>query len=71
MKNEVKEPALKYNYTTAEGYLEIDRASQEKYELHQGTLITMTGASLKHNQVQGYNYLKRKALRLQQLLTKM
>ncbi len=51
MENEVKEPALKYNYTSAEEYLEMERASQEKHELHHGTIITMTGASLKHNQI--------------------
>ncbi len=51
MENEVKEPALKYNYTTTEEYLEMERASQEKHELHHGTVITMTGASLKHNQI--------------------
>jgi Uma2 family endonuclease len=52
MENEVKEPALKYNYTTAVEYLEIERTSlRDKHELHQGTIITMTGASLKHNQI--------------------
>lgn len=51
MENEVKEPALKYNYTSAEEYLEMERASLEKHELHHGTVITMTGASLKHNQI--------------------
>ena len=52
MENEVKDPALKYNYTTAEEYLEIERASLlEKHELHEGTIVTMTGASLKHNQI--------------------
>lgn len=51
MENEVKEPALKYNYTYAAEYLEMERASSEKHELHQGTVITMTGASLKHNQI--------------------
>ncbi len=51
MENEVNEPALKYNYTTAEEYLEMERTSQEKHELHHGTVITMTGASLKHNQI--------------------
>ena len=70
MENEVKEPALKYNYTIAEEYLEIDRTSQEKYELHQGTLITMTGASLKHNQIVSNlivgigSYLKGKSCRI-------
>jgi Uma2 family endonuclease len=52
MENEVKEPALKYNYTTTEEYLEFERSSiLEKHELHEGTVITMTGASLKHNQI--------------------
>ena len=51
MENEVKEPALKYNYTTAEEYLEMERASKEKHELHHGTIITMIGASLKHKQI--------------------
>ncbi len=51
MENEVKEPALKYSYTTAAEYLEMERASHEKHELHHGTVITMTGASLKHNKI--------------------
>lgn len=51
MENEVQEPALKYNYTSAEDYQEMERASSEKHELHHGVIITMTGASLKHNQV--------------------
>ncbi|MEO6330507.1 MAG: Uma2 family endonuclease [Ginsengibacter sp.] len=51
MENEVKEAALKYNYTSSEEYLEMERASQEKHELHRGIIITMAGASLKHNQI--------------------
>jgi Uma2 family endonuclease len=51
MENEIKEPALKYNYTSAQDYLEMERSSKEKHELHRGTIITMTGASLKHNQI--------------------
>jgi Uma2 family endonuclease len=51
MENEVKEPALKYNYTSEEEYLEMERASHEKHELHHGTVITMTGASLNHNRI--------------------
>ena len=51
MENEIKEPALKYNYTSAEEYLQMERSSSEKHELHHGTVITMTGASLKHNQI--------------------
>ncbi len=51
MENEVKEPALKYNYTSAEEYLEMERTSKGKHELHRGTIIKMTGASLKHNKI--------------------
>ena len=51
MENEVKEPALKYNYTSAEEYLEMERASQEKHELHHGIIVTMAGASLNHNRI--------------------
>ncbi len=39
MQNEVKEPALKHNYTSAGEYLELERASQEKHELHHGTVL--------------------------------
>src|SRR5687768_17468528 len=53
MENEVKEPALKYNYTSAEEYLEMERASQEKHELHHGVIINMAGASLNHNRIVG------------------
>lgn len=53
MENELKEPALKYNYTSAEEYLEIERSSEEKHELHNGRIITMAGASLKHNRIVG------------------
>lgn len=51
MENEVKEPALKYNYTSTEEYLEMERISKGKHELHRGTIIKMTGASLKHNKI--------------------
>lgn len=51
MKNELKEPAFKYNYFSPEEYLELERKAVEKTELHEGLLITMTGASIKHNQV--------------------
>lgn len=51
MINEVQEPALKYNYLAAPEYLEMERSSEQKHELHHGTVITMTGASLKHNQI--------------------
>jgi Uma2 family endonuclease len=51
MENEVKEPALKYNYATTEEYLEMDRTSPGKLELHRGKLVIIQGASLKHNQI--------------------
>jgi Uma2 family endonuclease len=47
--SEVREAALKYNYYTVEHYLEIERANTgNKYELHEGYLVTMQGASLSH-----------------------
>ena len=51
MENELKEPAFKYNYLSPQEYLEAERKAVEKTELHEGLLITMTGASMKHNQV--------------------
>lgn len=51
MENEVKEPALKYNFLSPEAYLAAERKAVEKSELHEGLLIKMTGASVKHNQV--------------------
>lgn len=51
MENELKEPAFKYNYLSPQQYLELERKAVEKTELHEGLLITMTGASIKHNQV--------------------
>lgn len=51
MENEVNEPALKYNYTSAEEYLAMERASEEKHELHQGRIVAMSGASKEHNKI--------------------
>ncbi|MFN2458928.1 MAG: Uma2 family endonuclease [Chitinophagaceae bacterium] len=51
MENEVKEPALKYNYATPAEYLEAERNANEKHELHQGTIVAIAGASLKHNTI--------------------
>lgn len=51
MENEIKEPAFKYNFYSPEEYLEMERKAVEKTELHEGLLVTMTGASIKHNQV--------------------
>lgn len=47
--SEVNEAAPKYNYYTIEDYLAIERESvSNKYELHEGALITMQGASRSH-----------------------
>lgn len=50
--HELEEAALKYNYLSPEDYLSFERASvRDKHELHQGRLVTMQGASLKHNRI--------------------
>ena len=51
MENIVNEPALKYDYLSPEEYLEAERKAVEKHELINGKIITMQGASLKHNQI--------------------
>jgi Uma2 family endonuclease len=51
MENIVDEPALKYNYLSAEEYLEAERKALEKHELMNGKIITMQGASLNHNRI--------------------
>jgi Uma2 family endonuclease len=52
MENIVNEPALKYNYLSAEEYLEAERKAVEKHELINGKIITMQGAaSLNHNRI--------------------
>ena len=53
MENIVNEPALKYDYLSPEEYLAAERKAVEKHELMNGKIITMTGASLKHNQIVG------------------
>ena len=53
MENIIKEPAVKYNYLSAEEYLEAERKALEKHELMNGKIITMQGASLKHNRIVG------------------
>jgi Uma2 family endonuclease len=52
MENEVREPAPKYNYISREDYLLRERASDLKHEYFDGHIIAMSGASLKHNQVE-------------------
>ena len=51
MENEVKEPAPKYNYISAEEYLAEEREAFEKHEYYQGEIFAMSGASLKHNKI--------------------
>lgn len=51
MENIVNEPALKYNFISAEEYLEMERADTEKHEYYQGEIFAMSGASLKHNEI--------------------
>jgi len=53
MENEVKEPAPKYNYISPDEYLEIERASEYKNEYYYGQVLAMSGASLKHNYIDG------------------
>lgn len=49
--NIVKDPALKYNYLSPKEYLELERSSGIKHELHDGILITMQGASKNHGRI--------------------
>jgi Uma2 family endonuclease len=51
MASEVKEPALKYNYTSPAEYLQAERASAVKHEYYDGQVIAMAGASMKHNDI--------------------
>jgi len=51
MENLVNEPALKYNYLTAEEYLYAERNADGKNELMNGKIFTMAGASLQHNKI--------------------
>jgi Uma2 family endonuclease len=52
MANEVKEPAFKYNYVAPEDYLAAERASEEKHEYYDGQVLAMSGAGLRHNQIE-------------------
>ncbi len=53
MENEVKEPAPKYNHVSPEQYLEFERAAEYKNEYYYGQVLAMSGASLKHNIIDG------------------
>ena len=58
------EPALQYNYISAEDYLQEERLAVEKHEYYQGEIFAMSGASVRHNRIQantiGELYLKLK-----------
>ena len=49
MKYKVREPASKYNFVSAQEYLEAEREALEKHEYYQGEVFAMSGASLEHN----------------------
>jgi len=53
MENEVKVPAPKYNYVSPDEYLEYERASEFQNEYFYGQILAMSGASLKHNVIEG------------------
>ncbi len=52
MANELKEPAFKYNYVTPDEYLLAERNTEEKNEYYDGQVLAMSGASLRHNQIE-------------------
>ena len=64
MENMATEPALQYNYISAEDYLQEERLAVEKHEYYQGEIFAMSGASVRHNRIQantiGELYLKLK-----------
>jgi len=49
MEDEVKEPAVKYNYISPDEYLAAERLAAEKHEYYRGEVFAMSGATLKHN----------------------
>jgi Uma2 family endonuclease len=51
MENMIEEPVPKYSYISAEEYLETERNALEKHEYYQGEIFSMSGASLKHNNI--------------------
>jgi len=53
MENEVKEPAPKYDFISPEEYLERERAAEYKNEYYYGQMLAMSGASLRHNRIDG------------------
>lgn len=67
--NEVKEPALKYNYISPDDYLEMERTTPRKHEYFNGRLVAMAGASQHHLDINSnlhgeiYQFLKEKPCR--------
>ena len=53
MENEVKEPAPKYDFVTPEEYLAMERSAGHKHEYFYGQMLAMSGASLRHNIIDG------------------
>ena len=51
MENILNEPALQYNYISAEEYLAREIQSTEKHAYYRGEIFAMSGASLKHNRI--------------------
>ncbi len=58
MENEINEPAPKYNYLSPDEYLAMERDSEQKHEYYDGYVVVMSGARLKHNQIQANLYTK-------------
>lgn len=49
MENEVKEPAVKYNYISPREYLVAERIATEKHAYFKSEVVAMSGASKEHN----------------------
>ncbi|MEO6254459.1 MAG: Uma2 family endonuclease [Ferruginibacter sp.] len=52
MENIVNDPALQYNYISADDYLKAERDAVEKHEYYHGEVFAMSGASVNHNRIQ-------------------
>ena len=53
MEYEVNEPAVKYQRMSPQEFLAFERASEERHEYFEGEVITMQGASLRHEDIVG------------------
>ena len=51
MENEVKEPAVKYNYISPGEYLVAERIATEKHAYFNGEVVVISGASKEHNSI--------------------